>query len=129
MVQYNPQNNQPLLGLLKNRMYADDFVINERNLNERKQKNKERIDAMVSYVSDHKLCRSIQIARYFNDHTLQPCGICDNCINNRRPAEVPEKRLHSSTRISSPTSIKKPGCSGSKMQLLKHIEGISLESN
>lgn len=91
MVQYNPQNNQPLLSLLKNRMYANDFVINERNLNERKQKNKERIDAMVSYVSDHKLCRSIQIARYFNDHTLQPCGICDNCINNRRPAEVPEK--------------------------------------
>lgn len=91
IVQYHPQNNQPLLSLLKNRMYADDFVINERNLNERKQKNKERIDAMVGYVSDHKLCRSIQIGQYFNDHTLQSCGICDNCINNRRPSEVPEK--------------------------------------
>ena len=29
------------------------------------------------------MCRSKMIGNYFNDTSIKPCGICDNCINEK----------------------------------------------
>ncbi len=83
MVHYTPQTDKPLLSLLKNRMYSDDFAINSSEMLLRKQTHTQRIDAISEYAMNTLTCRSILIGRYFNDLGVQPCGICDNCINNR----------------------------------------------
>ncbi len=64
-------------------MYSDDFKINSKALLERKENYQERITAMTDYISDTKSCRSVIIGNYFNDKKILPCGICDNCINNK----------------------------------------------
>lgn len=81
IVEYSPQKDSPQLTLVLNRMYADSFVINLENYLERKQNFDRRISEMVAFINNTVLCRSQQIAIYFNDLQVRPCGICDNCIN------------------------------------------------
>lgn len=83
IVHYQPQNDKPQLLLLKNRMYADDFKINSKDVISRKENYTNRVNAIVSYVSDKKSCRAVLIGNYFNDKKITACGICDNCINNK----------------------------------------------
>ena len=83
VLQYQPQNDKPQLLLLQNRMYSDDFKINSKSLLERKENYKKRVGAMTGYITDIKSCRSVLIGNYFNDKKILPCGICDNCINNK----------------------------------------------
>ncbi|MFT3910036.1 MAG: ATP-dependent DNA helicase RecQ [Ferruginibacter sp.] len=83
IIQYEPQHDKPQIILLRNRMYADSFKVNSRDILLRKQNYKARIDAMVKFVGDTKNCRSILIGNYFNDTKMGSCGICDNCINNK----------------------------------------------
>lgn len=83
VVEYDPQNDKPRITLLKNRMYNDNFKINTKDHLLRKQNYKLRMDAMAGYVRDTTSCRSILLGNYFNDKKIQPCGICDNCINNK----------------------------------------------
>ena len=83
IVHYQPQNDKPQVILLKNRMYSDDFKINSKDILARKENYKKRIQAMADYIADMKTCRSILTGNYFNDKHIMPCGICDNCINNK----------------------------------------------
>ena len=83
IVHYQPQNDKPQLILLKNRMYSDDFKINTKSLLSRKENYIKRAEAMSGYITDNKTCRSILTGNYFNDKEIKPCGICDNCINNK----------------------------------------------
>lgn len=83
VISYEPQNDKPQLLLLRNRMYSDDFKINSKNLLARKENYKKRVGAMAGYIANTVSCRSVLIGNYFNDKKLLPCGICDNCINNK----------------------------------------------
>lgn len=66
------------------RMKAEDLRINMEEYKKRKQQTIERIAAMMRYVRETRKCRSQYIAAYFGDTTSQPCGICDNCLNNKQ---------------------------------------------
>ena len=83
VVNYLPQNDRPQLLLLRNRMYADDFKLNSKNLVERRETYRQRVKAIYDFVTDNRSCRSVMIGNYFNDRQIRPCGICDNCINNK----------------------------------------------
>jgi ATP-dependent DNA helicase RecQ len=99
IINYIPQTEKPQLGLLKNRMYQDDFKFNIQDLNIRKQKHVERIKTIVDYTANTANCRSVTIANYFNDKNLQPCGICDNCYNNKEVKLNDEIFLKISSKI------------------------------
>ena len=81
IVDYKPQNDKPQIILLKNRMYKDDFKINEKDLTERKEKHLQRIQAIIKYSNNNSACRSKIIGNYFNDQLIAECGICDNCVS------------------------------------------------
>jgi ATP-dependent DNA helicase RecQ len=44
---------------------------------------------MLNYVAEKNTCRSQLIAIYFGDNEVQPCGICDTCLQKA------QKRLSS----------------------------------
>ena len=88
IVDYKPQNDKPQIILLKNRMYKDDFKINEKGLTERKEKHLQRIQAIINYSNNNSACRSKIIGNYFNDHLIAECGICDNCVSKIGRAHV-----------------------------------------
>ncbi len=81
IVTYDAQKDTPQLSLRINRMYADSFIINLDNYNERKNNFVVRIKAITEFITNTIKCRSQIIGNYFNDHAIKRCGICDNCIN------------------------------------------------
>ena len=38
---------------------------------------------MLGYIHEKKQCRSQYIAVYFGDEKTNPCGICDNCLQQK----------------------------------------------
>ncbi|HMO62108.1 MAG TPA: ATP-dependent DNA helicase RecQ [Ferruginibacter sp.] len=80
---YTPQKDKPQVTLLQNRMYMDSFILNLQSHLERKKSFEARLQEMLNYIHHPSQCRSQQIAGYFSDTTIQPCGICDNCINQK----------------------------------------------
>ncbi len=82
VIEYHPQKDKPQIQFLRNRINVEDFTINQNNLSKRKIAFEKRLQAMIGYVKT-KACRSKTIGNYFNDLAIKPCGICDNCINEK----------------------------------------------
>ncbi|MEP6712181.1 MAG: RecQ family ATP-dependent DNA helicase, partial [Ferruginibacter sp.] len=83
IIKYEPVSEQPQVFLLKNRMYADDFKMDTKKIEQRKEHFKERVQAIIAFVNNKNICRSKIIAGYFGDTNIADCKICDNCINNK----------------------------------------------
>jgi len=82
IIEYHPQKDKPQIRFLRNRINTEDFTINQNNISKRKTAFEKRLQAMIHYIKT-KACRSKTIANYFNDVSAKPCGICDNCINEK----------------------------------------------
>ncbi len=82
IIEYHPQKDKPQIQFLRNRINTEDFSINQNNLSKRKTAFEKRVQAMAGYVKTN-MCRSKMIGNYFNDLSIKPCGICDNCINEK----------------------------------------------
>ena len=39
---------------------------------------------MIDFVASDHRCRMVKIQQYFDEETVQTCGICDVCIANRK---------------------------------------------
>lgn len=83
IIDYTAQKVSPQLTLLMNRMYSDNYRINSADYLKRKKQFEERVNAIVGYVRQKKGCRSKSIANYFSAASIETCGICDNCINEK----------------------------------------------
>ncbi|NJW55657.1 RecQ family zinc-binding domain-containing protein, partial [Salinimicrobium oceani] len=40
---------------------------------------KEKIDQVLAYVENDRVCKSEQLLRYFGEKDTEPCGICSVC--------------------------------------------------
>ena len=89
----------------------DDHTINLfakkiKDFNQVKQNN---MAAMLGYVSNKKLCRSLYLLNYFGEKTSEKCGTCDICTKKARTAsphdlenrvmELLEIRPHTSRQL------------------------------
>ena len=83
IIKYDPVSEKPQIFLLKNRMYADDFKMDNKKIEQRREHFEERVQAITKFVNNKKLCRSKIIASYFGDNNIPDCKICDNCIDNK----------------------------------------------
>lgn len=83
IVRYAPQNDEPQLTFLKNRVAAQDLRINLSAYHQRKDVFIQRVQKMLTYVRTAS-CRSAFIAHYFGDEAAQDCGVCDNCLQKKR---------------------------------------------
>ena len=72
-------------------MRVTDLVINEKNILKRKHAFEKRLGAMLGFIKNAHSCRSKIIGHYFNDLSLQRCGICDNCIGEKELKISPEE--------------------------------------
>ena len=86
IIDYVPRTEKPQVYLFQNRIKSDDLKIDTKKYNKRKRQYEERVKAMQLYVETTNNCRSVMIGKYFGDPDIQPCGICDNCINKKKQA-------------------------------------------
>jgi ATP-dependent DNA helicase RecQ len=83
ILRYQPQKDNPQVYFPIPRIKAEDLRIDIIKYNERKKQYEERIQAMLHYVEEDAACRSKILATYFGDKEAKPCGICDNCLEQK----------------------------------------------
>lgn len=84
IIHYQPQKETPQILLLTNRAPANFLSINTSHLHLRKKLLQQRVDVLLKYCTQATQCRSQYIGNYFGDHSLNICGICDNCLKEKR---------------------------------------------
>lgn len=82
LIEYRPVKEKPQLTFLQPRVSAENLRIDHEKYAFRKERYEFRINAAIGYTRD-KICRSIQLLRYFGEQS-GPCGICDVCLENAK---------------------------------------------
>ncbi|WP_259015561.1 RecQ family ATP-dependent DNA helicase [Emticicia fluvialis] len=85
---YQKQKSSPQLTFLTARQDADYLSINRVEFERRKKKEIEKVEAVVQFAQEQRLCRMQFLQEYFDEFTETSCGICDNCLK-RKKREVP----------------------------------------
>jgi ATP-dependent DNA helicase RecQ len=84
IIEYLPKKETPQIQFLVNRAPAEYLVIHQDAYLERKKLYEERIQTIIHYAGNLTGCRSRYISNYFGDDSKKNCGICDNCLNEKR---------------------------------------------
>ena len=84
VIHYQPQKDKPQIQLLQPRIKVADLTINQQQYQKRKEVYTARVKAIIHYVKETAFCRSKMIADYFNDTGSKSCGICDNCLHQKK---------------------------------------------
>ncbi len=80
IMHYKPQNEDPMITFLEERMAAADLVISREVYKERKVFARKRMKAMTRYATSEDKCRSLLLLAYFGEKGGQRCGQCDVCL-------------------------------------------------
>lgn len=81
---YEGTKDKPQVTFVMPRHDAAKLPLNIERLRDRKKLIMGKMEAMVEFVSTTTLCRMVLIQNYFGEETIDTCGICDVCIDNRK---------------------------------------------
>ncbi len=84
VLDYQPQKETPQIKFLTNRASAEFLIIDHERYLKRKGEWIKRVEAMINYTRLSNECRGAFIAKYFNDTSVKNCGVCDNCLNQKK---------------------------------------------
>ncbi|MGL5892830.1 MAG: RecQ family ATP-dependent DNA helicase, partial [Bacteroidia bacterium] len=79
LLNYIPQNDQPLLTFITQRVDAKYLYISPQHLRERRIAAESRVNAMKNFVREHTHCRQSTLLAYFGEKDAPACGYCDVC--------------------------------------------------
>ena len=80
VVRYVPERKTPLITWTRARVDTGLLRFDPEVYSTRREEFKERIGAMMEYVTRTTGCRSAIMLRYFGEHQKKPCGCCDLCL-------------------------------------------------
>lgn len=86
---YEPQTSHPKLTWLEDRIEGRHLRLSEAVYEDRKRAAKERMEAVIHYVTSLSPCRSKQLVAYFGEKEAVRCGKCDVCLK-RNKAQLSE---------------------------------------
>ncbi len=79
IVRYVPERRTPVITWTRERVESGKLFFDPEVYRQRKEEFKERIGAMMEYVTRETGCRSAILLRYFGEHQQRPCMCCDLC--------------------------------------------------
>lgn len=94
IVNYIPRKTVPLITYTKERIDGCNLVIPEEVYEQRRDRLKQRIEAMLNYLQNSEVCRSQQLVAYFGEENAHHCKRCDVCLNhgyNKKEQKQQEK--------------------------------------
>ena len=123
IIEYIPQKDSPQIYFIQNRVRTEELKINEENYSRRKKQLANRINEFLTYIGNRSTCRSRIIGGYFGDNKIQPCKICDNCLDhhNNDISKEEFKKIHQQIM-----SLIEPKPFQSQ-DLLNHLPGVKKE--
>lgn len=92
IIEYVPQKDTPQIYFVTNRAPAQYLTINYERYKQRRDDFAKRVETMLDYIQSTNQCRSIFIGNYFDDNTIEACGICDNCLK-KKSGEISEEEF------------------------------------
>jgi ATP-dependent DNA helicase RecQ len=84
VIKYIPGKKTALIVFLEERLPERSIYISQENYHLRKERYKERMDAMVNYAFGSLVCRNKILLAYFGQEEEKDCGQCDYCRNKNR---------------------------------------------
>jgi len=98
IIHYQRRNERPMVRLLQDRQERDALRLDADFIRKRAKAITERIEGVKLYIHQTIQCRSVFIATYFGEVNIQPCGVCDLCLQEKKKEssdlEVAFKQLH-----------------------------------
>lgn len=94
ILHFIPQRKTPYITYTQRREDPEMLVIPREVYEERKEQFTLRIEAMLNYANNDRICRSRQLLDYFGETKSKDCGQCDVCLshqNNHLSEEALEK--------------------------------------
>lgn len=79
VVRYVPERRTPVITWTRERIDTRLLRFDPEVYRQRKEEFKERIGAMMEYVTRETGCRSAILLKYFGEHQKRPCLCCDLC--------------------------------------------------
>lgn len=80
IIRYIPRKKIPHIRYTQRREEAGRLVFIKEIYDDRKKEYTERINAMINYAENDRLCRSRQLLAYFGEIRSADCGQCDVCL-------------------------------------------------
>ena len=84
IISFVPRKNIPIITYTQDRVEGKDLEISKEVYEKRRERFVQRIDAMLRYVRNDKVCRSRQLVHYFGEKDAADCGICDVCAGRKK---------------------------------------------
>lgn len=91
VVTYQEQRNKPKLTFLTYRYDAQKLPINEKLIVEKKAIELASVKKTVEFILEKSVCRMLLLQHYFGDYTQIRCGVCDNCLKQKKKENQTEK--------------------------------------
>lgn len=83
LISYQAQSSIPKLIFLQDRVNIKQMEFNPDNYHKLKANSVLKIQSVINYTSNDKLCRQVQLLMYFNEFNHSPCSHCDVCISQK----------------------------------------------
>jgi ATP-dependent DNA helicase RecQ len=83
VISYIPQNTLPKLIFTQNRVNPKWIEFDPQNYAFLKQRQKDRMESVIAYIRNDKVCRQVQLLIYFNEYNHADCGYCDVCLQHK----------------------------------------------
>jgi ATP-dependent DNA helicase RecQ len=84
LVDFSGKKDQPQITFITPRLDAGSLPLNKKRIGERRAQAIEKAQKIVEYAKNNKICRTLQIVNYFGEKGDFSCGICDNCVQNKK---------------------------------------------
>lgn len=84
IVDYIEAKDQPQLFYLHDRVPKQQLRIDKTLIDILKKRYEERVQFMIRFVQQSKVCRANHLIHYFNEQKTSSCGICDICLQAKR---------------------------------------------
>jgi ATP-dependent DNA helicase RecQ len=81
---YQPKTENPRITFLQNRIESRYMFFSQQVYNDRKRVGKERMTAIINYVTHNTTCRSQFLLKYFGEEKTVCCEKCDVCLRWKR---------------------------------------------
>tara|TARA_R110002050_G_scaffold1319_2_gene9663 strand:+ start:2218 stop:4140 length:1923 start_codon:yes stop_codon:yes gene_type:complete len=84
LVDFSGKKDQPQITFITPRLDAGSLPLNKKRIGERRAQAIEKAQKIIEYAKNNKICRTLQIVNYFGEKGDFSCGICDNCVQNKK---------------------------------------------
>ncbi|MCR5078053.1 MAG: RecQ family ATP-dependent DNA helicase [Prevotella sp.] len=92
IVDFIPRKNIPLISYKIDRVDGEAVILDKSVYEDRKEQFTRRINSVINYAQNDRICRSRQLLHYFGEVTSSDCGQCDVCLSHSNNNDLDQQK-------------------------------------